>query len=338
MKEKFYFGYIYIKSSKALALLSLIAGLGFCFLLLIQWKTEKKELIYANNVELIVNLKELSDAYRLSKTKVVDLHSKLMTGEQESISLKPDPQIYKSYTTNDHFADLRIQLSNLKANSSIFKHLLIKDFTGSIDYLLNKMKKYAVQKSWLNEDTEAKKPKLENPKSQAETFRLLSIDKEAYESSLQSLQSSVDYLENLNKTVESDDSKQNIGILVKHLTKYKSLVRKVELDLAEDDDQSEAEKEGKRKIFVIMDKLETLKQDSVKLVANNWSLDGKYRDVNVLVEQQAKICKDSSIKSIQLNTQNIFWLTIIAGLTLLISMAILVIADLLKAIFAFTLK
>lgn len=338
MKDKFYFGYIYIKSSKILALLSLLAGLGFCFLLLIQWKAEKKELTYVNNIELIENLKELGDAYRSSKAKVVELHSKLMTGEQESISLKPDPEMYKSYTSNEHFNDLRIQLSNLKANSATFKHLLVKDFRGSVDYLLNKMKKYAIQKEWLNEGAEPGSTISETAKPKTESFRLLSVDKEDYDSSLQFLQSSVDYLENLNESVESDDSKENIGILVKHLTKYKSLVRKVELDLSEESNQTAEDKEGKRKIFVIMDELETLKQDSIKLVEGHWNLDKKYREVNTLVEQQSQICKDLSLKSIQLNTQNIFWLTVISGLTLLISMAALVIADLLKAVFIFTLK
>ena len=336
MKDNFLFGYIFIKVSKPLAILSLVAGMVLSAVLILQWNKQVKDFSYKNNPELIKNLSGLLRDYGQTKNKVMQLHSQLMTNTEEDVKLYLDPEVYESYTTIEHFADLKVQLQSIGKNSEIFKGLVFKNFSESVNFLLEKMREYALLKKWISE-----MPKAEEAKEEPEQldFYLISSPAESYERNIDLLKKSIDYLNGLKKSVENPESKINIDTMLNHLSQYQNIMRKVNVALVDKDSEGSEEETGnKKRIFVIMDELELMKKNIQEAATSNWTVDDAFAKSMQLVAQESVKCQDAKVLVQKLHFDNGIRLIVVIVLTLLLSAGILILSDVFNALFRMALK
>jgi hypothetical protein len=337
MQSKFPFGYLFIKSSKVLALLIFLTGMFFTGLIIYQWKAQLSEVKYKNNSEFIVSLQELQKDYTFTKTKVLHLHSQLMVEDEADVELFLDPNIYKSYSSDAHFEDLLKQLANLKKNSAIFKKLIFQNFSASSEYLLEKMRAHALNKKWISDiPEELAEGTSENDAPQ--DFSLISLGADDFEKKRDVLMESLRYLQKIRQSVENPDSQQKVDSLINHLTQYQNAMRKVAVDLVLEEKTTEDDKSKRKRIFVIMDELDLMKKNIQEIATSNWTLDKQYSLSVKLLDREYEKCKLASRSSAQMTTLNVTKLTIIIGLTLFLAVLSVVAGDLLRATFMIALK
>ncbi|MCH2204443.1 MAG: hypothetical protein MK132_01025 [Lentisphaerales bacterium] len=331
MKENFLFGNLFIKTSKLLALVTLMAGIVLSAVLVLQWRTRHENMIYKNNPELIHSLTVLLRDYGQTKNKVMQLHRQLMTSNEEEIKLYLDPEVYEDYTEVEHFEDLKKQLQSIEKNSEIFKELVFKNFSGSVNFLLEKMREYALLKKWISENPEGEKSQEEGKEGD---FYLISSPAETYEKNVLLLKESIDYLSSLKASVEASESKSNIDTMLNHLAQYQNIMRKVNVALAvQDENFSEEDSGNKKRVFIVMDELELMKKNIREAATTNWTVDQRFKTTLLLVEKESAKCEVSKTDLQSLNYENTFRLITVIVITLFLSVGLLVSSDVLKALF-----
>ena len=331
MTDNFLFGKIFVKASKPLAIITFIVGILLSLVVVFQWKSQHQETSYQNNPELISSLTILLRDYGQTKNKVMQLHSQLITSTEEDIKLYLDPEVYEDYTEVEHFEDLKKQLQSIDKNSVIFKELVFENFSNSVNFLLGKMREYAILKKWINEV-----PQIENSKvvGNNDDFYLIASPAEIYEKNIQLLKESIDYLNNLKKSVENPSSKVNINTMLNHLAQYQNIMRKVNVSLVDtSDDVSEEDSGNKKRIFIIMDELELIKKKIQEVATANWTVDASFKASMLLVEKESNKCLEAKAELSRLNFENAFRLVVTLVLTLSLSVGILISSDVFNALF-----
>ena len=276
------------------------------------------------------------DDYDNTKTQALDLHKKLMVAAQEKIQLNQDPNFYNSYRLADEFADLQIQVDSIQKNSDILKELVFKSFDKSINFLLEKMRKYAITKNWMTEAEEK-----EEVKTQDEVpFRLFKVvDFRDLTDRKNSLNEGVVYLNALLKDAEHQDSKMNIQALTSHLTAYLNILNSIKInipmaDLPEDD----IDTAQKKRIFIVMDRLKFLKESVRDVVFGSWGLDLQYEKTSQLIQEELAKClkaKEDVRQTIAKYGFDLCWTVL---LSVVVTIVILISSDLLKAVLVISMK
>ena len=140
-----------------------------------------------------------------------------------------------------------------------FKQLILKNFSGSIDFLLGKMRDYALSKKWIVDIPQEEKMAADIATN--DDFYLISVAPEEYEKKKELIKTSIDYLNDLKASVENPESKLNINSMLNHLSQYQNIMRKVTVALKDKSDETEEDEGNKKRIFVIMDELELMKKN-----------------------------------------------------------------------------
>ena len=335
MKEHYFFGYLYIKSSKALAVLSILVSAVVCGSLLFDWKNTVDEAQYKASPGLTNSLKKLQKTYNDTKKHSFELNSQLGHSGEE-LKLHPDPSFYDTYVVADHFTELQGQVDKIQKNSDMLKDMAYKSFSESADYLLKKMRDYAIMKKWLkaeeqpagNQQDEGKNP-----------FRLLAVENnEDLKDKRDGLVEGLNFVNDLMVTAENADSKVKLTSLSNHMNAYLSILNAAGINLMADVEEDDAEQEQKKRIFQVMEKLNFIKESVRAVVYNNWSLDFQYEKTSALIQQELKSCLDAKEKVRKTISSYSFLLAWTLLAAVVVTISILISADLLKAVLVISLR
>ncbi|MCM8540352.1 MAG: hypothetical protein NE328_08760 [Lentisphaeraceae bacterium] len=336
MKEHYFFGYLYIKSSKVLAILSIVVGAAVCGSLLFDWKKTVDSSKYESNPALTTSLKKLQQTYNETKKNTFELHSQL-GHDNADVKLMPDPSFYDSYVVADHFTELQEQVDNIQKNSNILKDLAYTNFAESADFLLDKMKKYAIMKKWMtpSAEDEGGTPGDESSKP----FRLLAVDNVTdLKDKRDGLNEGLQFVNDLMVTAENADSKVKLTSLSNHINAYLSILNAAGINLMSTTDENDPELEQKQRIFKVMEKLNFIKESVRAVVYNNWALDFQYEKTSTLIQEELKKCldaKETVRKTVSSYGFQLAWTLLAAIIT---TISILISADLLKAVLIISLR
>jgi len=336
MKEHYFFGYLYIKSSKALAVISIIVSAAVCGSLLYDWKNTIDEARYKSSPALTNSLKKLQKTYNDTKKNSFELNSRL-GHSNEDLKLLPDPSFYDTYLLADHFTELQEQVDNIQKNSDMLKDMAYKSFSESADYLLKKMRDYAIMKNWMKAQDV---PPENGPQDESKRpFRLLAVENnEDLKDKRDGLVEGLSFVNDLMISAENADSKVKLTSLSNHMNAYLSILNAAGINLMADTEEDDAEQEQKKRIFQVMEKLNFIKESVRAVVYNNWTLDFQYEKTSALIQQELKNCleaKEKVRKTISSYSFQLAW-TLLAAVVVTIS--ILISADLLKAVLVISLK
>ena len=336
MKEHYFFGYLYIKSSKALAILSIIVSAAVCGTILFDWKKTVDDARYKPSPALTNSLKKLQQTYNDTKKNSFDLNSQL-GHSNEGLGLLPDPSFYDSYIVAEHFTELQGQVDNIQKNSDKLKDMAYKSFSESADYLLKKMRDYAIMKKWLKpEDVHSENGDKDKSKM---PFRLLAVENnEDLKDKRAGLEEGLSFVNDLMVSAENADSKVKLTSLANHMNAYLGILNAAGISLMADAEENDPEMEQKKRIFQVMEKLNFIKESVRAVVYNNWALDFQYEKTSALIQQELKSCLDAKEKvrkTISSYSYQLAW-TLLAAVVVTIS--ILISADLLKAVLVISLK
>lgn len=336
MKEHYFFGYLYIKSSKVLAVLSIVVGAAVCGSLLFDWKKTVDGAKYESTPALTNSLKKLQQTYNDTKKNTFELHTQL-GHDNSDVELMPDPSFYDSYIVAEHFTELQEQVDNIQKNSNTLKDLAYMNFAESADFLHNKMKKYAIMKKWMS-------PTPENAATTAgsegaKPFRLLAVDNVTdLKDKRDGLNEGLQFVNDLMVTAENPDSKVKLTSLSNHINAYLSILNAAGINLMSASDEDDPEREQKQRIFEVMEKLNFIKESVRAVVYNNWALDFQYEKTSSLIQEELKKCLDAKEivrKTVSSYGFQLAW-TLLAAIVSTIS--ILISADLLKAVLVISLR
>ena len=336
MKEHFFFGYLYIKSSKVLAFISVIIGLGVCVSLLFDWRKTIEEKKYQSNPVLTASLQKLVSDYDNTKTQALELHSKLMISAQEKIELAEDPKFFDSYILADEFAELQTQVNSIQQNSEVLKKLVFKSFDQSVNALLETMRQHAISKNWMSKE----EVKVEEKTQDEIPFRLFKVvDFSELKDRKKSLNEGMDFLSGLLKEADKEDSKTNITALTNHLGAYLNILNSIKVNIplapeaAEDDIIT-----NKKRVFIVMDRLKFLKESVRSVVFDSWGLDLQYEKTSQLIQEELAKClqaKEEVRQTISKYSFDLCWTVLIS---VVVTISILISSDLLKAVLLISLK
>lgn len=336
MKEHYLFGYLYIKSSKALAILSIVVSAAVCGTLLFDWKKTVDEARYKSNPALANSLKKLQQTYNDTKKSSFELNSQLGHSGEAPV-LEADPSFYEPVVAA-HFTELQMEVDKIQKNSDILKDLAYKRFSDSADFLLKKMHDYAIQKNWIKpedvkDENSANKDESKNP------FRLLAVENnEDLKDKRAGLVEGLSFVNDLMVSAENADSKVKLTSLSNHMNAYLNILNAAGISLMSDVEESDAEQEQKKRIFQVIEKLNFIKESVRAVVYNNWTLDFQYEKTSALIQQELKKCldaKENVRKTISSYSFQLAW-TLLAAVVVTIS--ILISADLLKAVLVISLR
>ena len=334
MKEHYFFGYLYIKSSKVLAVLSIVVGAAVCGSLLFDWKKTVDDARYESNPALATSLAKLQDTYTNTKKSTFELHSQL-GHDNADVKLMPDPSFYDTYVIADHFAELQQQVDNIQKNSDILKDMAYKSFAESADYLLKKMRDYAIMKKWM----EAPEQGAAEADADKKPFRLLAVENIAdLKDKRDGLNEGLSFVNELMVSAENPDSKVKLTSLSNHMNAYLSILNAAGINLMSATEEDDPEVEQKKRIFQVMEKLNFIKESVRAVVYNNWALDFQYEKTSALIQQELKNCLDAKEKvrkTISSYSFQLAWTLLAAIIT---TISILISADLLKAVLIFSLR
>lgn len=339
MKEHYFFGYLYIKSSKVLAVLSIIIGAAVCGSLLFDWKKTVDDARYKSNPALTASLKKLQQTYNDTKKHTFELHSQLGDAGSEEVKLLPDPSFYDSYVVADHFTELQEQVDNIQKNSDSLKDIAYKNFAVSADYLLKKMRDYAILKKWLTESPKETADDKKTEEGQQAPFRLLAVESNTdLKDKRDGLQEGLSFVNELMLTAENPDSKVKLTSLSNHINAYLSILNAAGINLMTDVGEDDPEMEQKKRIFQVMEKLNFIKESVRAVVYNNWALDFQYEKTSGLIQQELKKCLDAKENVRRTVSDYSFKLACTFLLSVVVTISILISADLLKAVLIIALR
>ena len=335
MKEHYFFGYLYIKSSKVLAVLSIVVGAAVCGSLLFDWKKTVDGAKYESNPALATSLKKLQQTYNDTKKSTFELHTQL-GHENSDVKLQPDPSFYDIYVVAEHFTELKEQVDNIQKNSNMLKDLAYKSFAESADFLLDKMKKYAIMKKWMSPSAEEE---VSGDNESVKPFRLLAVDNVAdLKDKRDGLNEGLQFVNDLMISAENADSKVKLTSLSNHINAYLSILNAAGINLMSVTDENDPEEQQKQRIFQVMEKLNFIKESVRAVVYNNWALDFQYEKTSTLIQDELKKCldaKETVRKTVSSYSFQLAW-TLLASIITTIS--ILISADLLKAVLIISLR
>lgn len=335
MKEHYFFGYLYIKSSKVLAVLSVVVGAAVCGSLLFDWKKTVDGAKYESSPALTNSLKKLQETYNETKKNTFELHTQL-GHDNTDVKLLADPSFYDSYVVAEHFTELQEQVDNIQKNSNTLKDLAYLSFAESADYLLEKMKKYAIMKKWMNPSVD--KPKSEGGES-VKPFRLLAVDNVSdLKDKRDGLNEGLQFVNDLMVTAENPDSKVKLTSLSNHINAYLSILNAAGINLMSSVTEDDPEQEQKQRIFEVMEKLNFIKESVRAVVYNNWALDFQYEKTSALIQEELKKCldaKETVRKTVATYSFQLAWTLLVS---IVATISILISADLLKAVLVISLR
>jgi hypothetical protein len=139
MKEPYFFGYLFVRAAKGLALLVLLIGSGFCLLQYSQANTAASAVAYQPSVSLQRSLARLKDAFSVTEHTV----SSFNTDNQLTTPSVQEPRFPTVINSNADFVHVNDALSRIDQDRQQLKQSIVSRFESSVKSIEEKLRAYA---------------------------------------------------------------------------------------------------------------------------------------------------------------------------------------------------
>lgn len=338
MKEPYFFGSLFVRVAKALALLVLLIGSGFCLLQYFQGRNAASAITYRPSVSLQQSLARLQNALTASALTV----STFNIDNQLTTPSVQEPGFPQSIYSEADFALVNDSLSRIDQDRQQLKQSIVSRFEGSVKSIEEKLRAYAAGIGSLPLPTPAT---VASPASAAKPLPPASPRRESLFSSRLSsdeinkrnakLARRKELLKALETKAENPDNRARIGEAINQLNLLGKLLPEnfdtsITAPLSE---ESATEQEGAGSLSErTAAQLQQLRSEVRQILLTSWTLDDSFEQATEITAAERDKCRVSSLaqKGIWLSTTSRILIGLFAAI--LVSFLILICSDVVQTL------
>jgi hypothetical protein len=333
VKKRYPFGELFVKAGKGLALLLILAGIGYCLVEYSEAGAAASAAAYQPSASLQRALDQLEKSFSATAEIVRTFNgsSDLTTPQLEM------PQFPKSIGSNADFASAGRTLARIDQERQQLKQSLVSRFDASIKSIEEKLRAYAEKVRSLPQpnlpaalSTPVPAPTPPSASSQErESLFSSSLNPNEVDKRSATLARRKEFLKLLQSKAENPENRDKLGEAANQLELLGKLLPEKTGAQAEPADESQADQ---HRVPLLSERVETelgkVRGEIGQIMLTDWSLDGAFERANDLMSVEREKCRVSAL------AQKGIWLSavsrILIGLLVAIvgSFLILVCADL----------
>jgi hypothetical protein len=343
VKKQYFFGYLFVRAAKPLALVVILIGIGFCLLEYSQANAAASAVAYQPSASLQRALGSLKDAFSASEHIV----SALNTDNQPASSKAQPPRFPRVIGSNADFARFGDILSKLDQERQQLKESIVGRFETSVKSIETKLREYAARLKSLPAPTPAAGPSpvatvTPSPVSTPEQESLFSSKLSADDVNKRSTNLNLrkEFLKVLETKAENPQNRAKLADAIGQLEFLSKLLPEKSDSITGQSDPSPAVSnqtgtEQGRKVLPserVAGELEQLRGEVRQTMLTSWTLDETFEHAAELSSAEREKCRIATL------AQKGIWLSavsrILTGLlaAVLLSFVILVCADLVRTL------
>lgn len=335
MKEPYFFGSLFVRVAKALALLVLLIGSGFCLLQYFQGRNAASAITYRPSVSLQQSLARLQDALTASARTV----SSFNTDNQLTTPSVQEPRFPESIYSEMDFALVNDSLSRIDQDRQQLKQSIVSRFEGSVKSIEEKLRAYAAGIGSLPLPTPATAGSAAKPLPAASPRResLFSsrLSSDEINKRNAKLARRKELLKALETKAENPDNRARIGEAINQLNLLGKLLPEnfdtsITAPLSE---ESATEQEGAGSLSErTAARLQQLRSEVRQILLTSWTLDDSFEQATEINAAERDKCRVSSLaqKGIWLSTTSRILIGLFAAI--LVSFLILIWSDVVQTL------
>ena len=344
MKKPYFFGYLFAKAAKGLALFVMLVGIGFCLLQYFQAKAAISAVAYQPSTQLQRALRELKEDFSATERFV----SSFNTDNQLTIPRIQVPGFPTVIASNADFARTGEILSRVDQERQQLKQSIVGRFATSVKTIEEKLRAYAAGLESLPPPTDTPVPSrvstatpLPSPTPQQESLFSAKLGLDEINKRSAILNRRKEFLKVLGTKAENADNRARLNEAVDQLELLSRLLpEKFETSVTAQAESAptppnEPRPDQSRKVFLserIAAQLEQLRGEVGQIFLTSWTLDDTFEQAADLNSVERDKCRVSTL------AQKGIWLSAVSRITtgllaaVLGSFLILVCADLVRTL------
>jgi hypothetical protein len=342
VKKQYFFGYLFVRAAKPLALLVIIIGIGFCILQYSQANTAASAAAYQPSASLQRALANVKDAFSATEhiISAFNIDNQLTTPKLQV------PRFPTVIDSNADFARVGEMLSKIDQERQQLKQSMVERFEDAVKTIETKLREYAAKVGSLPSPTPAAAP---SPVSNVTPLSVSTPQQESLFSSRLSaaevskrtanLNLRKEFLKVLETKAENPQNRAKLSDAVRQLDAFSKLLPE-KVDIPGEGEPTpasptEPRAEQGRKMLPserVARELEQLRGEVRQTLLTSWTLDETFEQAADLTAVERDKCRVSAL------AQKAIWLSavsrILPGLlaAVLVSFLVVVSADLVKTL------
>ena len=328
MNKHFPFGTLFIKASRGFCILTAIIGLSASIFLLSQWRSNVIKAGYKPNPQIALKVKELNITYKDTLAIATTFHQKHMSGKEGNkkvVQFYKLPKAYEEYATSIHMADLKNSLGKIRNNVDKLKLWFSGDFDTHADILINRLQETYEKKRQQSVDGND----TEHADKSTPLFAALNLSD--FQRKRELLNKNLTEIQNLPTQRPEFIAAKNA--MLAQMNDFYSYLEGHRLE-----DSKESSESSKLRVFKILRQMQDTKKVVHEIVVNDWSFDQEYMVLTELVNLEESKCLKAEERLQDIATLYGMRFAVTVLLSIVFCIGILVIADLLKALFIIATK
>lgn len=334
MKQPYFFGYLFVRSAKGLALLVTLIGIGFCVLQYSEANTAVSAVAYQPSAALQRALDNLKKAFSAAQHIVGAFNA----DNQIAIPKVQPPRFPTIIESNADFARISDTLSKINHDRQRLKQSLVSRFEAPAKNIEAKLRAYAANRESLSSPTppaSTAKPVASSAQLEQSLFSSKlgagEVEKRRADIALRK-----EFLKVLGTKAENPENRLSLNEAADQLNALSRLLpEKVETSASAQSSSasSDAQAEQTRKVFPserVADKLEEIRGEVTEIFLTSWTLDDAFEQASDVRSIEGNKCRVATL------AQKGIWLSAVSRILIgllaaaLVSFLILVCADLVK--------
>jgi len=339
VKQQYFFGYLFVRSAKGLALLVTLIGIGFCVLQYSQANTAVSAVAYQPSTSLRRALGNLKDAFSATEQIVGAFNA----DNQIATPKVQPPRFPTIIESNADFAHVNDTLSRIDQDRQLLKQSVVSRFEAPAKSIEAKLRAYAANRESQPSPTPVA---LANPAPTAKSFPSSAQPKRSLFSSklgageVEKRRTDIalrkEFLKVLGTKAENPENRLNLNEAADQLNALSRLLpEKVETSASAQSSSasSDPQAEQARKVFPserVAGKLEQIRGEVTEIFLTSWTLDDAFEQASDVRSIESNKCRMATL------AQKGIWLSAVSRILIgllaaaLVSFLILVCADLVK--------
>ncbi|HEX4084804.1 MAG TPA: hypothetical protein VHY22_07835 [Chthoniobacteraceae bacterium] len=323
--KSYTFGYLFVRLNKALAIFTVLCGLGASGLLYLRDSFEVQSLAYVPNDTVPLRLQDLSNALDQTQSKI-------------NIGFKGTPTFQSQYSNSLDFQQLHGSLSIIGGEIHTAKTMLTKEFDDSVDTIRSKLLAHVNQLNASVAQPTPQAPSVSRPAlsvNHPDQLFSQSLSKDDIDGRKAVFSTAVEFFRVLESAAEDPENKAVLSKTGSEVEGFANLLPVyVETDL-DQNNSSETPETAPKKIFnaeKVAIQLGQLQSQVDEAITSSWSADDALEKATEIYTEESAKCRESEHQIRRVWRDFAVSVGESIAFAVVLAFALMVLADLTKAI------